>query len=105
MELILVGKSRDFRDGEMKMIRAGKKEILVAKVDNKFYAIDGWCSHMQAPLDQGQIVDRTIRCRMHGAVFDLETGKVLKNMQAKDMRAYPVVIKGEEIYLEYEAPK
>ena len=87
------------------MVRAGKKEILVTRLDGKFYAIDGWCSHMQASLEQGQIVDRTIRCRMHGAVFDLETGKVLKNNQAKDLRTYPVTIEGDELYLLYEAPK
>jgi len=38
---------------------------------------------------------------VHGAVFDLETGKVLQNLQAKDMRTYPVIIDGDEVYVEY----
>lgn len=101
MERIHVGKSKDLRDGETKMVRAGKKEILVVKQDERFYAIDGWCSHMGAPLDGGQVGDKTIRCRVHGAVFDLETGKVLKNLQAKDMRTYPVVVEGEDVFVEY----
>ncbi|MDD1746868.1 MAG: Rieske 2Fe-2S domain-containing protein [Methanomassiliicoccales archaeon] len=101
MERIHVGKVKDLKDGEMSMVRAGKKEILVVKQEERFYAIDGWCSHMGAPLDRGQLRDKTIRCRVHGAVFDLETGKVLQNLQAKDMRTYPVIIDGEDVYVEY----
>jgi nitrite reductase/ring-hydroxylating ferredoxin subunit len=101
LERIYVGKAKDLRDGQTKMVRAGRKEILVVKQDDRFYAIDGWCSHMGASLDQGQVRDKTIRCRVHGAVFDLETGKVLQNLQAKDMRTYPVLIDGEEVYVEY----
>jgi nitrite reductase/ring-hydroxylating ferredoxin subunit len=101
LERIHVGKVKDLKDGEMRMVRAGKKELLVVKQEERFYAIDGWCSHMGAPLDQGQVRDKTIRCRVHGAVFDLETGKVLQNLQAKDMRTYPVIIDGEDVYVEY----
>lgn len=102
MERIHVGKFKDLRDGEMKMVRVGKKEVLVVKADEKIYAIDGWCSHMGAPLDHGQVRDKTVRCRVHGAVFDLETGKVLQNLQAKDLRTYPVRIEGDEVYFDYE---
>jgi nitrite reductase/ring-hydroxylating ferredoxin subunit len=101
MERIHVGKSLDLRDGESKMVRAGKKEILVVKQGDRFYAIDGWCSHMGASLEQGQVRDGTIRCRVHGAVFDLETGKVLQNLHAKDMRVYPVKVEGGEVFVEY----
>ncbi len=104
MGRVLVGKHKDLRDGEMKMVRVGNKEILVVKIDGNIFAIDGWCSHMGAPLDGGQLREKTIRCRVHGAVFDLETGKVLMNLQAKDLRTYPVVIEGEEVYLEYSPP-
>jgi apoptosis-inducing factor 3 len=101
LERIHVGKAKDLRDSENKMIRAGRKEILVVKQGDRYYAIDGWCSHMGAPLDSGQVRDGTIRCRVHGAVFDLETGKVLQNLQAKDLRTYPVVVEGEDVYVEY----
>ncbi len=101
MERIHVGKVDDIRDGETRMVRAGKKEILVVRQDDRFYAIDGWCSHMGAPLDRGQVRERTIRCRVHGAVFDLETGKVLQNLQARDMRTYPVTVEAGEVFVEY----
>lgn len=102
MERILVGKKKELREGEMRMVRAGNQEVLVVRLEDDIYAIDGWCSHMRAPLDRGQIIDRTIRCRVHGAVFDLKTGKVLMNPQAKDLRTYPVVIEGEDVYFEFE---
>lgn len=101
MQRIYVGKSREMRDGEMKMIRAGNKEILVLKQGDRFFAIDGWCSHMGASLDGGQVRDGAIRCRVHGAVFDLETGKVQQNLQAKDLKTYPVIVEGEDVFVEY----
>jgi len=104
LERIRVGKSTELRDGESKMVRAGNKEILVVRQGDRFYAIDGWCSHMGASLEHGQVGDGTIRCRVHGAVFDLETGKVLHNLQAKDMRTYPVVVEGGDVFVEYAPP-
>ncbi|MEM0448513.1 MAG: Rieske (2Fe-2S) protein [Methanomassiliicoccales archaeon] len=97
-----VGKIDSIREGDMRMIRAGGKEILVVKVDGKFFAIDGWCSHMRAPLDRGQLVDHAIRCRVHGAVFDLQTGKVLMNAQAKDLRTYPILLENGDAFVIYE---
>jgi nitrite reductase/ring-hydroxylating ferredoxin subunit len=56
---------------------------------------------MGASLDGGQVKDGAIHCRVHGAVFDLETGKVLQNLQAKDLKTYPVIVEGEDVFVEY----
>jgi nitrite reductase/ring-hydroxylating ferredoxin subunit len=100
--MLRVGKVKDIKEGDMRMVRAGNKEVLVVKLEDRYYAIDGWCSHMRAPLDRGQVVGNTIRCPVHGAVFDLESGKVLRNPQAKDMRTYPVTVEGEEVFVQYQ---
>jgi 3-phenylpropionate/trans-cinnamate dioxygenase ferredoxin subunit len=104
MERIYAGKVGDLKEGEKKVVRAGNRDVIVAKVEDKVYAVDGMCTHMRAPLSAGKIIDKTIRCRMHGAVFDLETGNaVMRPAGATDLKTYPVVIEGEDIYFEFEA--
>lgn len=100
--MIRVGHDKDMKEGDKRMVRAGNKEILVVRLEDGFYAIDGWCSHMRAPLDRGQVVDHSVRCRVHGAVFDLRTGKVLMNPQARDLRTYPVTVEGGEVFVQYQ---
>lgn len=62
--------------------------------------IDGRCSHMGIPLERGIVFESTIRCPAHGAVFDLASGKVLRNLQARDIRSYPIIQEGDELFID-----
>ncbi len=76
------------------------KKILVSKIDDKFYAIDGLCSHMNGDLSRGRVENNKVICPKHHAVFNLETGHVEKNINgffkamtrkdAKDLHAYEI---------------
>ena len=59
----------------MKHVEVNNREILVANVDGKFYAIDDRCSHMNAPLSRGGLRGKIVTCPQHGAQFDVTTGK------------------------------
>ena len=61
--------------GKMKHVEAEGNEILVANVEGKFYAICDRCSHNNIPLSMGHLKDNIITCPMHGARFDIKTGK------------------------------
>ena len=63
--------------GKMKHVAADGNEILVANVEGKFYAICDRCSHNNIPLSMGHLKDNVITCPMHGARFDIKTGKKL----------------------------
>lgn len=95
-----VGTVSEFSEGSKKTITVGDKLILVAMSDGKLYAVQGKCSHMGMPLSRGPVQDKTVRCAMHGAVFDLETGKVLRNTQARDLETYKVLQEGDEVFIE-----
>jgi nitrite reductase/ring-hydroxylating ferredoxin subunit len=95
-----IGNANDFEEGCKKALTVDWKSVLIVKKDGKIYALEGRCSHMGIPLERGAVVDATIRCPGHGAVFDLATGKRLQNLQAKDIKSYKVTQEGDELYID-----
>jgi nitrite reductase/ring-hydroxylating ferredoxin subunit len=61
--------------GKMKHIEINGKEIVIANVDAKFYAMDDRCARMNAPLYMGNIGGNVVTCPFHGAKFDVTSGK------------------------------
>jgi len=64
-------------EGELATAKAGDKEILLAKVDGKIYAIDNACGHLAYPLHEGRLDGHVVTCRWHFARFDVRTGEVV----------------------------
>jgi len=50
-------------------------DVMVAKVDDKFFAINDVCSHSEVSLSEGTIEGCAVECWLHGATFDLATGE------------------------------
>ncbi|MEM5805260.1 MAG: non-heme iron oxygenase ferredoxin subunit [Candidatus Aenigmatarchaeota archaeon] len=99
-EKIKIGKISDFKENVGKLVKVGKKEIAVFKINGNFYAIDELCTHEGGPLHEGYVEDTTIVCPWHGAQFDLKTGKILRPPASEDINTYKVIIKDEEVYIE-----
>ena len=76
-EFVEVGKVNEIPDGKMKHVEVDGKELLIANVGGKFYAIGDRCGHMNALLSMGNLTGTTITCPFHGAKFDVTTGKKL----------------------------
>ena len=82
---------------ENKPIRIEKNGIgiCVAKVKNEVFAIDDTCSHSDASLSEGEIVDGKIECWLHGAQFDLKTGEAVTPPATVPVNTYEVLIEGD----------
>jgi nitrite reductase/ring-hydroxylating ferredoxin subunit len=72
-----VGKVSEIPNGKMKHVEVDGKEVLVANVAGKFYAISDRCGHMNALLSMGNLIDNIVTCPFHGSKFDVTTGKKL----------------------------
>lgn len=68
-------KTSDLRDGEMTAVDVEGKQVLIVKLDGKFYAIDNICSHKGAPLNEGFLEGNIVTCPWHASQFDVKTGK------------------------------
>lgn len=65
-------------DGQMKMVTAGGKEILLARAGNNIYATQNRCPHMGGNLAHGVLKGTTVTCPRHHSQFDLRDGRVLR---------------------------
>jgi 3-phenylpropionate/trans-cinnamate dioxygenase ferredoxin subunit len=52
--------------------------IAIFNCDGQFYAIGDTCTHEEASLSEGELVEPcVVECPLHGAQFDLRTGQAL----------------------------
>jgi len=57
------------------------RELLLARVDGKYFAADNVCPHMKGKLAKGTLEGYTIICPRHGSQFDIRDGKVVRWMK------------------------
>ena len=74
---ITVGASSDVAPGTAARVVAGGEEIAIFNVDGQFFATSDVCSHDEASLSDGELFGHVVECPLHGARFDVRTGKVL----------------------------
>jgi nitrite reductase/ring-hydroxylating ferredoxin subunit len=78
-EYIEIAKINEIANRQMKHIEVKGREILIANIDGKFYALNDRCGHMNALLSMGNLAnDNIVTCPFHGARFDITTGKKIK---------------------------
>ena len=68
----------ELADGQMKMVMAGDKEILLARVDSKVYATQNRCPHLGGNLSHGTLDGTVVTCPRHHSQYDLRDGRVLR---------------------------
>jgi nitrite reductase/ring-hydroxylating ferredoxin subunit len=66
------------------------------------YAVDNRCPHMGFPLDRGTVKDGILTCHWHHARFDLASGGTFDQF-AGDVRAFPVEVRGGEVWVDLGA--
>jgi nitrite reductase/ring-hydroxylating ferredoxin subunit len=64
--------------GKMKHFEVDGKEILIANIDGKIYALSDRCGHANASLSRGNLNGKVVTCPLHGARFDVTTGKKIQ---------------------------
>ena len=67
----------DFGGKQMLRGHVGKKSVLLVRLGEEIVAVGAKCTHYQGPLDQGLVVDETLRCPLHHACFSLRSGEAL----------------------------
>jgi len=92
--------------GKMKMVKLEEKEILIANVDGKYYAIANKCTHRGGDLSKGSLDSNIVTCPVHGARFDITTGKAISGpkilffrSQTKDEPIFEVKVEGKNVML------
>jgi len=103
---VKVAETSEIPFGKMKMVKLEEKEILVANVDGNYYAIANKCTHRGGDLSKGSLNGNIVTCPVHGARFDVATGKVISGpkillfkSKTEDEPSFEVKIKGKDVIL------
>jgi 3-phenylpropionate/trans-cinnamate dioxygenase ferredoxin subunit len=108
-----VAKIEELKSGTTKVVSAEGHEILLARVGDKYYAVDGRCPHMKGDLSQGKLEGTVVTCPLHGSQFDISNGQVVRWLKgglmskvsrvvkmSKDLRVYNVKVEDGRVLLE-----
>ena len=92
----------DLPSGEMRLVSAGGRNMLVANIEEALYAVDGTCSHEDWSLADGMLYDfdRSILCSLHGSRFDLASGAVIDPPATRPLRTYEVSVESGRLMIE-----
>ncbi|HEX2014236.1 MAG TPA: Rieske 2Fe-2S domain-containing protein [Nitrososphaera sp.] len=91
-QFIDISDIKDVPPGKLKHFEVEEKEILLANSDGKVYALCDRCGHNNAPLSMGALNGKVVTCPMHGAKFDVTTGKKVGEPMAIDPSKSPEAI-------------
>ncbi|MFM0341419.1 non-heme iron oxygenase ferredoxin subunit [Paraburkholderia fungorum] len=89
----------EVKPGDMKCVSLGAARILLSNVDGKVYATSDICSHALAYLSDGFLEGCVVECPLHGARFDVTTGKAMSAPANGDIETYEVTVAEGRIFV------
>lgn len=98
-EFLKVARLNEIHEQKGKLVVVDGDDVALFKRNGTVYALHNVCSHQHfSKLHDGEIRGLTVRCPMHGWMYDMVTGTAI-NGDGR-VRTYNVQIKGEDVYLE-----
>lgn len=108
------GKTSEFEDGTKKKVSVQGHEILLARVEDRYYAVSNRCPHLGGDLSAGKLEGIVVTCPRHGSQFNLRDGKVVRWLKGsglfsavgkalkspKPLDTYNVKIEGDAVMIE-----
>lgn len=94
-----VAKTSELDEDEAMQVLVGRKEIAIYNIGGEYFATDDICTHAYASLADGYVENGQVECPLHGACFDIRTGKALTAPASIDIATYEVKIEGDTIYV------
>ena len=91
-------------EGGMAACRVDGVELLICQVRGSYYAVSNRCSHANQALSGGKLRGHTISCPLHGARFDVRTGKCLAAPATAPIRSFPVTLEAGKVLVAVDDP-
>ena len=93
---------KDLSEGEPYGVERGDKHIALFLMGSKVYATGDICPHQFAHLSAGYIDGDSIVCPLHGAEFDIKTGRC-QNALYKRIQTYDVSVRDGQVFVDLTA--
>ena len=95
-----LGDLDNYSDGRGTPVEIAGRRLAVFRVGARMFALDDRCAHRGFPLHDGTIDEHTVRCRTHGACFDLTSGAVVRGPARRGVRSYAVAVVDGRVVVE-----
>jgi nitrite reductase/ring-hydroxylating ferredoxin subunit len=97
------GPRTDVEKTGRRLIKAGRKQILLLSVGGRIFAFNNRCPHEGYPLSEGTVGPScTLTCNWHNWKFDLASGETL--VGGDRLRQYAVEERGGHIWIDVSEP-
>jgi nitrite reductase/ring-hydroxylating ferredoxin subunit len=100
MARVAIGALAELPDGRPLAFVVSGHPIVVVRVADRVFAIADRCPHRGFPLHDGTLNGTMLRCRTHGACFDVATGAAVRGPARRPVRTYPVVLENGAVIVE-----
>ena len=87
---VRVLKTADVPPGTKKVVEAGGKVVLICNTNDRLFAISNVCSHAEEKLECGRMGRTWIACPVHGARFELATGRAMNPPAVKPIATFEI---------------
>jgi 3-phenylpropionate/trans-cinnamate dioxygenase ferredoxin subunit len=102
MEWVKVGTVDQISSGGRRVVLVEEERVAIFNLEGEFLAIADTCSHAEASLSAGEREGYTVECPLHGAKFDLRTGRALSMPAVVGVTSYPVKVEGTNLLIGLE---
>lgn len=76
------------------------RELAIYQVAGEVFATDNRCTHGDALLSDGFLMDHCIECPLHQGQFDVRTGEALCAPVTKPIRTWPVKVDAADVMVD-----
>ena len=80
----------DLTENEMRTVEVAGREVLLARIDGRYHAVDATCPHAGGPLGEGALCDGVVVCPWHKAAFRVSSGECTEPPAVDDLTRFPV---------------
>jgi 3-phenylpropionate/trans-cinnamate dioxygenase ferredoxin component len=91
-----VGARAHVEPGMPLAVQVGELRLGIHEVAGQLHALEDTCPHAFALLTQGFSEGCEVECPLHGAVFDVPSGKHLRGEACRDLQVFPVRVVASE---------
>lgn len=91
------------KDGRPMRVSAKGVPVVLVRRGEEVCALSATCVHAGGPLDEGEILDGSIRCPWHGSIFRLTDGKALRGPAATTQPVWEVRTEGGRVQVRARA--
>lgn len=93
----------DVASGKFIKVTVAGRDYIIARIEDRFYAVEDLCSHEDYPLSYGCLEGERIKCSLHGSRFSLADGTPAEDPAEEPIATFRVEIAEGQVWLDPSA--